>query len=104
MRDISSFVYILASGYYGTLYVGATSNLIGRIMQHREGAFDGFTAQHGVIRLVWYEPADTMEAAIVTEKRIKRWLRDWKIALIERDNPHWDDLAIGLGLPPMRQL
>ena len=104
MRERNPCVYILASGHYGTPYTGATSNLIGRIIQHREGTFDGFTKEHGVTRPVWFEPADTMEAAILTEKRIKRWLRDWKIALIERDNPHWEDLAIGLGLPPLRNL
>ena len=104
MRERNPFVYILASGHYGTLYTGATSNLIGRIIQHRDGTFDGFTKEHNVTRLVWFEPAETMEAAIASEKRIKRWLRDWKIALIERDNPHWEDLAIALGLPPLRSL
>ena len=104
MRERNPFVYILASGHYGTLYTGATSNLIGRIIQHRDGTFDGFTKEHNVTRLVWFEPADTMEDAIASEKRIKRWLRDWKIALIERDNPQWEDLAIGLGLPPLRNL
>lgn len=94
-------VYILASAYLGTLYVGVTSNLIGRLLQHRQGQFGGFTKRYGVYRLVWFEMADTMEAAIVTEKRIKRWKRDWKISLIERDNPTWDDLAVGLGLDPL---
>lgn len=101
MRDRQPCVYILASGHYGTLYTGATSNLIGRVVQHREGRFDGFTKEYGVNRLVWYGVAETMDAAILTEKRIKRWRRDWKIALIERDNLHWLDLAIGLGLPPL---
>ena len=104
MRGRNPFVYILASGHYGSLYTGATSNLIGRIIQHRDGTFGGFTKEHNVTRLVWFEPADTMEDAIASEKRIKRWLRDWKIALIERDNPQWEDLAIGLGLPPLRNL
>ena len=101
MRELEPCVYILASRHYGTLYTGVTSNLIGRVMQHRDGTFDGFTKQHGVKRLVWYEVAETMDTAILTEKRIKRWRRDWKIALIERDNLHWLDLAIGLGLPPL---
>lgn len=92
----------MASGHYGTLYTGVTSHLIGRVIQHRDEVFDGFTAKHGVKRLVWFEIADTMEAAITAEKRIKRWQRDWKIALIERENPQWEDLAIGLGLPPFR--
>lgn len=101
MIDRQPFVYILASAYLGTLYVGVTSNLIGRIVQHREGRFAGFTKRYGVLRLVWFEPADTMEAAIATEKRIKKWRRDWKIALIERENPTWDDLAVGFGLGPL---
>ena len=100
MRERLPCVYILASAYLGTLYVGVTSNLIGRLVQHREGRFGGFTKRHGVYRLVWLEMADTMEAAIAAEKRIKRWNRDWKIALIERDNATWDDLAVRLGLEP----
>jgi putative endonuclease len=90
---------MLASGRNGTLYTGATSNLIGRVAQHRDGRFDGFTKEHGVTRLVWYAMADTMEAAITQEKRVKRWRRAWKIALIEEQNPRWDDLAVALGLP-----
>ena len=101
MRDTQPCTYVLASGFYGTLYVGATSNLVGRVMQHRDGVFDSFTKRHGVNRLVWYDVADRMEDAIAHEKRVKRWLRDWKIALIERDNPRWEDLAVGLGLPPL---
>ena len=101
VRDRQPCVYILASGFLGTLYVGVTSNLVGRLMQHRDGQLAGFTQRYGVHRLVWYEMADTMDAAIATEKRIKRWRRDWKIALIEKANPRWDDLAIALGLPPL---
>ncbi len=101
MRDRQPCVYILASDRNGTLYVGVTSNLIGRVMQHRDGTFGGFTARYGVHRLVWYETADTMDAAIAAEKRIKRWPRQWKLNLIERDNPEWNDIAIGLGLEPI---
>ena len=101
MRNRQPCVYILCNAYNGTLYVGVTSNLIGRILQHREGTFEGFTKRHGIIRLVWFEMADTMESAIASEKRIKKWHRDWKMNLIERDNPHWDDLAIALGLDPL---
>ncbi|MEG3083305.1 GIY-YIG nuclease family protein [Sphingomonas sp. PB2P12] len=101
MRNRQPCVYILTNAYNGTLYVCVTSNLIGRILQHREGTFEGFTKRHGIIRLVWYEMADTMEAAIASEKRIKKWHRDWKMNLIERDNPHWDDLAVALGLEPL---
>ena len=91
-------VYILASSRHGTLYIGVTSNLIGRLIQHREGLIAGFTSRYGVHRLVWYDVADTMEAAIAREKQLKRWNRDWKLRLIEEHNPEWDDLAIGLGL------
>jgi putative endonuclease len=92
-------VYILANGRHGTLYIGVTSNLLGRVIQHREGLIKGFTSRYGIDRLVWYAVADTMDAAIVREKQLKKWNRDWKLALIERDNPDWSDLAIGLGLP-----
>ncbi|MEG3163170.1 GIY-YIG nuclease family protein [Sphingomonas sp. PB2P19] len=101
MRDRQPCVYMLASGFYGTLYVGVTSNLIGRILQHREGRYDGFTKRYGIHRLVWYDMADTMIDAIASEKRIKKWPRDWKINLIEQRNPTWDDLAVSLGLPPL---
>ncbi|MGP7796684.1 GIY-YIG nuclease family protein [Sphingomonas sp. CLY1604] len=93
-------VYILASGRHGTLYVGVTSNLIGRLIQHREGLIPGFTSRYGIHRLVWYDVADTMEAAIRREKQLKKWNRDWKLRLIEDANPGWDDLATGLGLAP----
>ncbi|MEC3950910.1 GIY-YIG nuclease family protein [Sphingobium sp. HWE2-09] len=94
-------VYILASQPYGTLYIGVTSNLVGRLMQHRSDAIPGFTRQYGVHRLVRYEPCDMMEQAIAREKQLKRWRRQWKINLIESDNPHWADLAANLGLPPL---
>ncbi|RUN77936.1 GIY-YIG nuclease family protein [Sphingomonas sp. TF3] len=100
-REREPCVYILASGFNARLYVGVTSNLIGRILQHRTGTFDGFTKRYQIKRLVWFDVADTMESAIVTEKRIKKWPRDFKKNLIERDNPHWDDLAVALGLPPL---
>ena len=93
-------VYMLASGRHGTLYIGVTSNLPARIAQHREGTVPGFTKRYGVHRLVWYAAADTMDAAITREKQLKAWNRDWKCRLIEEENLDWDDLAIGLGLPP----
>lgn len=101
MRERQPCVYILASRFNGTLYLGVTSNLIGRLMQHRAGVFGGFTKRYGVYILVWFEMADTMEAAIATEKRMKKWPRQYKKNLIERANPHWGDLAVGLGLPPL---
>ena len=93
-------VYILASGRHGTLYIGVTSDLLARLVQHRTDAIGGFTSRYGVVHLVWYEMADTMEVAIMREKRLKKWNRDWKLRLIEEANPEWVDLAIPLGLPP----
>jgi len=101
MRERQPCVYILASGYNGTLYVGVTSNLVGRLLQHRDGTFEGFTSRYGVLILVWFEMTDTMADAIASEKRIKGWQRDWKKNLIEQGNPDWDDLATGLGLPAL---
>jgi putative endonuclease len=85
-------VYILASGRNGTLYIGVTSNLTQRVWQHREGLADGFTKQYGVKMLVWYEQHATMESAISREKAMKKWLRKWKLAIIEKTNPYWHDL------------
>ena len=101
MRERRPCVYILASGRHGTLYIGVTSDLLGRLVQHREGLIKGFTSRYGVVHLVWFQMADTMEAAITREKQMKKWNRDWKTRLIEETNPEWDDLAIGLGLPPV---
>ena len=86
------FVYLLASGLRGTLYIGVTSDLPKRIWQHRIKAVPGFTAKYGVDRLVWYEAHPTAESAITREKQMKEWKREWKFNLIERDNPHWLDL------------
>jgi putative endonuclease len=86
------YVYMLASGKLGTLYTGVTNDLLRRTWEHREHAVPGFTKKHGVTRLVWFEQHASVEAAIAREKQIKRWRRDWKIALIEERNPHWEDL------------
>ena len=88
----SPAVYILASRRNGTLYVGVTSNLIARVWQHRTGAIGGFSARYSVNRLVYFELHGAMRNAIEREKRIKGWKRAWKLALIEKDNPLWDDL------------
>jgi putative endonuclease len=85
-------VYITASQRNGTLYIGVTSNLIGRTWQHREGVVEGFTQTYEVKTLVWYEMHGTMESAITREKAIKRWKRSWKLRLIEERNPNWLDL------------
>ena len=94
-------VYILACEPRGTLYIGITSDLVARLHQHRDGVVPGFTARYGVKRLVHYEQAEAMEAAILREKQLKRWHRDWKLNLIEQHNPHWADLAVGLGFAPL---
>ena len=90
-------VYLLASAFHGTLYTGVTSQLLGRIWQHREEVVRGFTSRYGVKRLVWFEVHETMESAIRREKTIKRWHRQWKIELIELENPTWRDLAEDFG-------
>jgi putative endonuclease len=94
-------VYMLASGRHGTLYIGVTSDLMARVHQHRSGMVPGFTKRNNVKRLVWYAAGGDMGSAIRRERQMKEWRRDWKIALIERDNPHWEDLAIPLGFPPL---
>jgi putative endonuclease len=85
-------VYILASGYNGTLYIGVTSNLIQRIWQHKNDMVEGFTEKYGVHFLVHYELCDQMLTAIEREKQLKKWNRQWKIDLIEKRNPTWKDL------------
>ncbi len=90
------YVYILASAPNGTLYIGVTNDLVRRVYEHREALADGFTKRHGVKTLVYYEIHDSPEQAIRREKALKRWNRDWKIALIEHDNPQWIDLWDGL--------
>jgi putative endonuclease len=87
------FLYIMASGPKGTLYVGVTSDLAKRIAQHKTGALGGFTARYHVTRLVFVEEFARVDDAIEAEKRIKRWRRAWKIRLIESQNPDWRDLA-----------
>jgi putative endonuclease len=85
-------VYILASRRYGTLYVGVTSDLGKRIWEHKNDLVEGFTKKYGVHDLVYYELHADMTQAIQREKRIKKWNRAWKIALIEKANPAWSDL------------
>ncbi|HEY4114176.1 MAG TPA: GIY-YIG nuclease family protein, partial [Rhizomicrobium sp.] len=85
-------VYMMASGRHGTLYVGVTSFLPWRAYQHREGLVPGFTKKYNVHRLVWYEPHQTMMGAIKREKQLKKYRRDWKINLVERENPFWEDI------------
>ena len=90
-------VYILASRRNGTLYVGVTRNLPGRVWQHGNEVVDGFSKRYGVHTLVWYEPHETMESAILREKQLKAGSRARKLGLIEAMNPDWQDLYDGLG-------
>ena len=90
------YVYILASGKNGTLYIGVTNDLSRRVWQHREGHASAFTRRYGVSKLVWYEEYPTVPQAIQRETSLKRWKREWKIALIETVNPGWEDFAAGL--------
>jgi putative endonuclease len=92
MRERNTAVYIVASQRNGTIYTGVTSDLPGRIWQHKNGSFDGFSKRYGCKILVWFELAETMEAAILREKQIKEWERAWKLRIIEQRNPNWDDL------------
>ena len=85
-------VYILASKRNGTLYVGVTSDLIKRVWEHKNNVVKGFTERYSVHQLVWYELHETMEPAIRKEKMLKNWKRVWKLELIERSNPNWQDL------------
>ncbi len=86
-------VYILASRRNGTLYTGVTNNLARRVYEHKNDLIDGFTKRYGVHHLVWFEMFENVSAAIQREKRIKKWNRTWKLQLIERDNPEWNDLV-----------
>ena len=88
----AGYVYIMASGRNGTLYIGVTSDLIQRAWQHRERAAAGFTKKYGCKLLVWFEAHNDIEAAIVREKQMKEWKRLWKLRVIEEMNPEWSDL------------
>jgi putative endonuclease len=93
------WVYILASKLGGTLYIGVTNDLVRRVYEHRTGIVPGFSKQHGIHRLVYFEPHTDVEAAIRREKRLKRWNRAWKIRLIEELNPNWVDLYPQISSP-----
>ncbi|WHU03969.1 GIY-YIG nuclease family protein [Sphingomonas sp. NIBR02145] len=92
------FVYIMASGRNGTLYIGVTSDLPKRAWEHRTGAVEGFTRKHGCTLLVWYRAYEDLDAAKLHERQMKEWKRAWKLDLIETTNPRWHDLAADLGL------
>lgn len=100
-EEAGGWVYILASGRNGTLYTGSARDLAGRVYEHREGLRPSFTRKYGVTRLVWFEAQESVAAAYKREQLIKRWRRAWKLALIEKMNPRWDDLypSIAGGTP-----
>jgi putative endonuclease len=88
-------VYMLASSRNGTLYIGVTSALCKRVLEHRRGLIPGFTKKYNVKMLVWFETFETVEDAIRHEKQMKEWRRAWKIELIKKSNPEWRDLYAG---------
>jgi len=88
----TAFVYIMASKRNGTLYVGVASDLVKRVWQHKNDLADGFTKKYHVHRLVWFEKHDDIREAIRREKQIKEWRRNWKLEVIEQENPLWEDL------------
>lgn len=90
------YVYLLASQKHGTLYLGVTNDLVRRTAQHKTKAVSGFTQQYGVDRLLWFEVYEDPTSAITRETAIKKWRRDWKIRLIEEQNPDWFDLFPGI--------
>lgn len=94
----------MASKRNGTLYVGVTNDLVRRVYEHKHDVVKGFTQQYVVHDLVWYDVTTTISAAILREKQIKKWNREWKIRLIERSNPKWIDLYQAIaGFPPARE-
>lgn len=94
---MTGFVYMLTSQKGGTIYIGVTNDLARRVPEHRGGGGSRFTARYGVHRLVWYEEYFDIRDAIQREKSLKRWPRQWKIELIEKANPHWNELMRGIG-------
>jgi putative endonuclease len=90
------YVYILASKKHGTLYVGVTNDIVRRGYEHRTKAVGGFTKRYDIDKLVWFEIFDDAITAIAREKELKKWRRDWKIRLIEEENPGWVDLYPGI--------
>lgn len=94
--DRTYYVYILTNKKNGTLYTGVTNDLKRRAYEHQQNLTDGFTKRYNIHHLVYYEATSDVNSAIEREKQIKKWNRDWKIKLIERDNPNWKDLIVEL--------
>ena len=86
------YVYLLASQRNGTVYIGVTSDIVGRVWEHKHKIHEGFSKKYNVIKLVWYKEFDDITDAIYQEKQMKKWKRAWKIELIEKINPLWKDL------------
>ena len=95
----AGYVYIMASGRNGTIYLGVTSDLAKRAWVHRNGIVEGFTKRYGCKHLVWYEAHDSIESARQRELRMKEWKRNWKLREIEGLNPKWDDLYERIAQP-----
>ena len=87
------YIYILASRKNGTLYIGVTNNIAKRIHQHKSKASEGFTKRYNVHQLVWYDQSNDIHEVLQREKQMKKWKRQWKINLIEEQNPNWRDLS-----------
>jgi len=90
------FVYMVASKKNGTLYIGVTNNLLKRVYEHKNNLVEGFTKRYGIHKLVYYEVYSDIYDAIEREKRMKKWNREWKINLIKKSNPSWEDLYLNL--------
>jgi putative endonuclease len=93
---MSYYVYLLASAPNGTLYIGMSNDLVRRVWEHKHGDAEAFTKKYSVRRLVYFESYDDVREALQRERTLKHWRRDWKIALIEKDNPDWRDLYDGI--------
>jgi putative endonuclease len=100
MPAMAYYVYLLASKKHGTLYLGVTRNLVRRVYQHRSKVVESFTSRYAVDKLVWFEIYDNAPTAIAREKELKKWRRDWKIRLIEEQNPGWVDLYPAISMNP----
>jgi len=102
------YVYILASKPRGTLYIGVTNDLVRRVYEHKNEIIEGFTKRYGVHLLVYYEQGKNVASVIWREKRLKKWNREWKLQLIERENPEWrdlyPDLVDSVDSPPARRM
>jgi putative endonuclease len=93
----SYFVYILANKKYGTIYIGVTNNLLRRVYEHKKKIIKGFTSRYGIDKLVYAEETSDIYSALLREKQLKKWNREWKLELIHKMNPEWKDLFYEFG-------